>query len=324
MNVVTGLTGPFPRSEALVQATRDLDRGRTTPEAVEALYEQSEGEVLALEQKLGLEPATGGDLRSPDLFRPYAEAWGGLTVGPVVRWFETNTFFRQPILHAPPERQAGNVALRTAIGSDGKARFPKVILPGPYTFGGLLDNRSGETQGALTYRLGRLLSEEAKELRQAGVTTFQFQDPLLVTSPPKGALAEAVVAAYRLFPPAIDGGTSMVWTFFGDGAAAAPLLSRLSVDVVGVDLAETNVTELTPLRPRSALGLGCVDPHTTLVEDPEEIAGVARQAAETTEATTIWLGPGAPLDLLPWEPAAQKLEVLPKAKQRLAGLGGRK
>ena len=27
--------GIYPRSEALVQATRDLDRGRTTPEAVE-------------------------------------------------------------------------------------------------------------------------------------------------------------------------------------------------------------------------------------------------------------------------------------------------
>src|SRR5215469_2487723 len=112
MIVHTSLTGPFPRSEALVTATRDLDRGRTSAEAVEELYQASEREVLELEQRLTLDVVTGGYLRWADLFRPFAETWRGFTVGPVTRWFETNTFYRQPILHAPPERVPGAIAAR--------------------------------------------------------------------------------------------------------------------------------------------------------------------------------------------------------------------
>ncbi|MCI4361292.1 MAG: hypothetical protein L3J91_06265, partial [Thermoplasmata archaeon] len=75
--VRTSLTGPFPRSEALVQATRDLDRGRTTPDAVEELFDRTEREVVQLEERLGVDFLTGGYLRWADLFRPFAESWGG-------------------------------------------------------------------------------------------------------------------------------------------------------------------------------------------------------------------------------------------------------
>ncbi|HUI38983.1 MAG TPA: hypothetical protein VLY85_05065, partial [Thermoplasmata archaeon] len=112
MEVRTALTGPFPRSEALVAATRDLDRGRTTAEAVAALYDAAESEVARLEEQLGLDVRSGGYLDWADLFRPFSESWRGFTVGPVTRWFETNTFYRQPILHAPPERVEGAIARR--------------------------------------------------------------------------------------------------------------------------------------------------------------------------------------------------------------------
>src|SRR5208282_1060144 len=82
MIVRTGLTGAFPRSEALVTATRDLDRGRTSAEAVEELFAKTEEEVVALEHRLGFDDRTAGYLRWPDLFRPFAETWEGFAAGP--------------------------------------------------------------------------------------------------------------------------------------------------------------------------------------------------------------------------------------------------
>jgi 5-methyltetrahydropteroyltriglutamate--homocysteine methyltransferase len=318
MNVTTSLTGPFPRPEALVAATRDLDRGRTSVEAVDELYDRTEGEVVALEERLGLDPMTGGYLRWADLFRPFAETWSGFTVGPVTRWFETNTFFRQPILNAPPERVAGAIAGRLPKVPRTKGpRRAKVILPGPYTFAHLLDNRSGETPEALTHRLGRLLAEEVRELRGIGYTTFQFQEPLLVVEPPTGARAESVVAAYQALQPALDGGSSIVWTYFGDAARCAELLARLPVNAIGIDLAETEVKNLPKLGDRRGIGLGCLDPRTTLIEDPTDVAQVVRTVLQRLNPLHVTLGPGAPLDLLPWEPATRKLHVLPAARQIL-------
>lgn len=318
MIVDAGLTGFFPRSEELIQATRDLDRGRLAPEAVESLTRRTEGEIAALEMKLGLEPITAGSLRWADIFRPIAESWGGFRVGPVTRWFETNTFFRQPILERPPERTAGAIG-RWLPGATGAAPAgrSKVLLPGPYTLGGLLDNRSGETAEALIHRLGRLLAEEVADLSRQGYVAFQFQEPLVVVRPPSGPAAESVVAAYRAIVGAAPSATTTVWTFFADATPALPLLTRLKVSIVGIDLAETDPAGLPYLPLGAGLGIGCVDPRTTLGEDPETIAALTRVAAERLDPTRLFLGPGGPLDLLPYGPAARKVGVLPLAQAAL-------
>jgi 5-methyltetrahydropteroyltriglutamate--homocysteine methyltransferase len=322
VEVTTQLTGPFPRSEALVSATRDLDRGRTSLEAVEELYRSTEDEVFGIERRLGLSPSTGGYLRWADLFRPLTETWTGFTVGPVTRWFETNTFYRQPILTAPPERAPGALDrwLPRAPKGDNGARA-KVILPGPFTFARMLDNRSGETPEALTHRLGRLLAEEVRSLRARGYATLQFQEPLLVVEPPTGAAAESVVAAYEALKPALEGAQSIVWTFFGDAAPAASVLRRLPVSVVGFDLAETDLEKLPSLGEHRGVGLGCIDPRTTLIEDPGELVHLAKQIMTKLRPSSLLLGPGAGLDLLPWEPATRKLHTLPAARQLLVTEG---
>jgi 5-methyltetrahydropteroyltriglutamate--homocysteine methyltransferase len=322
MIVHTGLTGPFPRSEVLVAATRDLDRGRTTPEAVEDLFAGAERDVVQLEERLGVDTVTAGYLRTADLFRPIAETWEGFAVGPLNRWFETNTFYRQPILHAPPGRVPGAVLARLPPALRASPDRARVILPGPYTFAGLLDNRSGEADTALVHRLGRLLGEEVTELRGAGFRTFQFTDPLLVVRPPEGPRAEAVVAGYSAIAAAGNGGTSIVWTYGGDAIPALPLLERLPVSVVGIDLAETDAEQLPERKGGPGLGLGVVDPRTTLAEDPIEVARIVRLVNARRHPPSLWLGPGGPLDLMPWEPATRKLHVLPAARQAL-GEGGR-
>ncbi|MCI4348477.1 MAG: hypothetical protein L3J97_07675 [Thermoplasmata archaeon] len=322
MQTVTSLTGAFPRSEALVEATRDLDRGRTTAEAVQELFAQGEADVARIEDRLGLEPRSGGYLRWQDLFRPFAETWEGFTVGPLTRWFETNQFFRQPILHAPPARVPGAIAAWLPPTAAGAPHPRKAILPGPYTFSGLVDNRSGETAEALTHRLGRLLGEELHELRAAGYTAFQFQEPLLVTHPPEGARAEAVVAAYKAIGAAANGGTTAVWTYFADARPAWPLLTRLAVSLVGIDLSETDALELPAASERRGLGLGVIDPRTSLVEDPAEVVRLARAIVDRHRPTTLWVGSGAPVDLLPWESATRKLHGLPAVRQGLESTDG--
>ncbi len=325
MEIRITLTGPFPRSEELVRATRDLDRGRQSPEAVEEIYARTEIEVVDLERRLGTDRCTAGYLRWADLFRPIAESWGGFAVGPITRWFETNTFYRQPILHAPPERTPGAIASRLPLPLRGEgAARALVILPGPYTLAGLLDNRSGEAPQALTHRLGRLLAEEVRELRGLGYRSFEWAEPLLVTRTPTGPSAESTVESYRAIHDAAGDSTSIVWTYFGDAAPAVSVLARLPVSVIGVDLAETDPASFEiDLRGR-ALGLGVIDPRTTLSEDPGEIVRIVRRLQEQGSPREVWLGNGAPLDLLPAEPAAKKLHVLAAARTALTPANGRR
>lgn len=323
MTVHTALSGPFPRSEALVAATRDLERGRTTPEALEGLFAQTEKEVFGLEAQLGVDAFTAGYLRWQDIFRPISESWSGFSVGPVTRMFETNTFFRQPILDGPPERTPGAVAARLPLPLRGSGKDrAKIALPGPYTLAQVLDNRSGDTTEGLIHRLGRLLGEEVRELRGLGYSHFQFQEPSLVVDPPTGPRAESVLAAYRAIEAHATGATTIVWTYFGDAVPAHDLLDRLPVSVIGVDLSETDYERLGRFGGAKALGLGIIDSRTTLAEDPAEVARIVRGLQERLAPSAIWLGPGGPLDLLPAEAAARKLRVLPATREALAKNGG--
>ena len=88
------LTGIYPM--ALVQATRDLDRGRTTPEAVEEQVERDQAALVRAQEEAGLDLLADGMLRWQDLFRPLLEASEGLDPGALTRFLDTNTFYRAP------------------------------------------------------------------------------------------------------------------------------------------------------------------------------------------------------------------------------------
>ncbi len=321
-SVYAGLTSPFPRSERLVAATRDLDRRRTTPELVEKAYAEAENELVTLEERL-FTNVTGGYLRWNDMFRPIAETWTGFSVGPLTRWLETNTFFRQPVLSALPGRTPGAIAARLPPPLAARAPAARVILPGPYTLAKVLENRSGASDAEVLRTLGRLFAEEVRELSGLGFRVFQFSDPILVTQPPEGPVRDGVLTAYASIADSNPSATTVVWTFGAPAGPAFPLLDQLPVSVVGIDLTDTEPETLRPGPVRLGLGLGIVDPRTTLPEALGETVEVVREALHRRPSSSVWLGPGAPFDLLPARPAEQKLLRLADVRHALLREGMR-
>ena len=88
--------GIYARSEELVQATRDLDRGRATEEAVAAQQDADLRAFLYAQREAGLDYFSDGLLNWQDIFRPFDAAAEGLRPGPLTRFLNTNTFYRAP------------------------------------------------------------------------------------------------------------------------------------------------------------------------------------------------------------------------------------
>ena len=63
MDVTAYQHGIYPRSEALVQATRDVERGRTTPEAVDTVFEEERAAFLEVQREAKLDYLSDGLLR---------------------------------------------------------------------------------------------------------------------------------------------------------------------------------------------------------------------------------------------------------------------
>src|SRR5215211_703199 len=83
--------GIYARSEKLVQATRDLDRGRTTEEAAEEQRLADLRAFIEAQREAGLDYFSDGLLNWQDIFRPFDEsAAEGLHPGALTRFLNTN------------------------------------------------------------------------------------------------------------------------------------------------------------------------------------------------------------------------------------------
>ena len=307
-----GLTGPFPRPEALVRATRDLDRGRISAAEGAAAFAAAEAEVLRLEGSLGFDVRTGGALRWPDLFRPFVEGWRGVEAGALTRFFETNTFYRQPVLRERPGAPGGQLARWGLPPPPGR-----LFLPGPYSFAGLSEVAYRPAEGgSVVEDLADGLARELASLGADAPAEVEFLEPLLVVRPPPVDRRPAVVRAYARLAGALPGVRSTVWTYLGDAGPVLPLLAQLPVGGVGFDVFETEWDGPVSLGDRT-LGLGCLDPTTSLAEDPGELRPRLEAAVGAFRPRTVWLGPNPPFDLLPFGPAAEKLALLPSLRTEL-------
>ncbi len=303
----TYLTGIFPRSEKLIAATRGLDRRRVSEEEVEQVLRKDVEGVVRLQEEAGVACYSDGLLNWQDIFRPLVEAWEGLSLGGLMRWFDNNTFFRQPIISGDP--QPGFIPekyMKTGLLPDGRAW--KAVLPGPYTFADLAEDHHFSRPEELVVALAECLARASEGLRGLGFTHLQFTEPSLVINPPSDGLWQAVSDAYELLRG--KGQEISLQLFFGPAASLLPQILDLPVDVIGLDLYEEDLGQLAGLDFDKALACGCVDARNSLLESPDSVVDLAGRVLDTLSPVDLILCPNADLELLPRRVAEEKVRVL--------------
>ena len=291
--------GIYPRSEALVQATRDLDRGRTTQEAVDEQLERDLRELVRLQQEAGLDPLADGMLRWQDLWRPLAEAADGLEARPLVRFLDTNTFYRAILVHAEPQ-------LREPLPPPSlpDARWLGT-LPSPLSF-------SRATAGAVPPAvLARSVLAPQLEAWAAGGCALVVLDEPFLALDPRGIdeLADALealprpVSLYLRLP-------------FADAGPLLPRLSELAVDGLGIDFYATSLGAV-PADFGKTIVAGVVDVRSSRPEDPDDVARFVDALMERRPAG-IALAPNGDLQFVAEPIAREKLTTLGRAAAALA------
>ena len=284
--------GIYPRSEALVQATRDLDRGRTTPEAVDEQVERDLAEVVSAQQAAGLDLLADGMLRWQDHFRPLLEAADGLETGALTRFLDTNTFYRAP------KATSATPKLSRSLDEGYVAQLPArrlVTLPSPY---------------ALAHGTGIPPTVLAEGVLKPALEGLDAE--LVVLAEPFFArdvdakledLAEALAA--------LTGGPKLaLWLEFGDAKRALEEgAADLPVEGLGIDFYATHLEDLPDGFDKLLLA-GVVDARSSVLEEPREIAAFV----ERLDVERIALVPNGDLQYVSQPFAQEKLARLGKAK----------
>jgi len=288
--------GIYPRSEALVQATRDLDRGRTTPEAVADQVAQDRDALVSVQQQAGIDLLADGMLTWQDTFRPLVEGSEGLETGALTGFLDTNTFYRAP------NATSASPHLRAPLGAEYVAPLPGprlVTLPSPFALSlGTGISVKTVAEGVLKPALDGLGDVELVVLSEPFLS--REDDPSLADL----AEALAVLAA---------GPKLALWLTFG---SASRLLREgiadLPVDGIGIDFYATPATDLPDGFDKLLLA-GVLDARNSTLEDPREIASFAG-SLRARGVEEIALVPNGDLQYVSEAIAREKLGRLGAAK----------
>jgi 5-methyltetrahydropteroyltriglutamate--homocysteine methyltransferase len=288
--------GIYPRSEALVQATRDLDRGRTTQEAVDEQVRSDLEELVAVQQQAGLDLLTDGMLRWQDLFRPLLEASEGLETGALTRFLDTNTFYRAP--------SAGGTTPRLPAPLDERYVTPVaeprlVTLPSPFAL----------AHG--TELEPRLLAENVLKPALAEVEA----ELVVLAEPFLGREQDVELEPLAEALETLRGGPKLALqlTFCDARTALERGLAELPVDAIGVDFYLTHLDDV-PKGIEKLVLAGIVDARASTLEEPRELAAFAERLRNDRELADVALVPNGDLHFVSERIAREKLLRLGKAK----------
>jgi 5-methyltetrahydropteroyltriglutamate--homocysteine methyltransferase len=302
--------GIYPRSEAVVAATRGLERKRTTPEEVRDRFREDEEDIIRVQKQAGLDFFSDGLLRWQDIFRPLVEASRGMEARTLVRWFDNNSFYRAPEISDSPALE-GELpeAFQEAVGLP----EPRVAtLPSPYLF-----SRAAHTKGdrnELMLDLARnVLRPVVDALRGQGYRVIHLQEPWLGYFGLEPGADQALAEALQEIREGAGGAAEIVLhVYFGDAGPHAGFLRSLPVDAVGIDFVATDLDSLGTGWEVGILA-GCLDGRSSLVESLEDTAAFARRVAEKLQPPALYLSSNCELEFLPRDVARQKVLRLGEA-----------
>ncbi len=310
--------GIYPRSENVVAATRGLDRGRTSPEEVDAAFAADREDLIAAQREAGLDYVSDGLLRWQDIFRPLVGLSGGLDARTLVRWFDNNTFFRAPEV-------TGDLTLAGAIPQeledDADIPEPRVAtLPSPYLFSRAAQF-DGDRNALMLALAGEVLRPVAEALAGRGYRLIHLQEPWLAYHGIEAGDWDDLEKALTGIGEVTGDAALVLHVYFGDAGPHVDRLRRLPVDAVGIDFVQTDPGSLGS-NWEVGLVAGCLDGRSSPIESDKGTADFVQRVAETLQPPAVYLSSNCELEYLPRDVARQKVlrlgEVSARLKERLA------
>ncbi len=321
--MITTVVGNFPKvaesgfGTKLISAINRWQRKELSDAELEGVFQEITKAVMAEYEQAGIDVLTDGQIRWEDLVTPLAKKIEGFEINGLERWFDNNVYYRRPILHKAPVRRGPILVDEYRSAKGCSAKPVKAVLPGPYTFVKLSEDRYYKNEQRFMRKIAELLGEEATALERAGASIIQFDEPALgFGKPPIKPVLEALAIATRGLKA-----TTALYLYFGHLNGLLEPLQTSSVDILGVDVVSDPkaVGAVRRAKWTKQLALGCVDARNTKLESVTELHALFDVVAKRIPLDRVCANPNCGLEFLPYEQAVQKLRRLVEAVQTYRG-----
>jgi len=327
MKIETTLSGSFPKlplepGAPNVRVIRNrMDQGKAGEKDLAEATRETTRRIVALQESAGVDIPMGGQVAWDDAQTYFARGVTGFTIAGLIRYLDTNTYYRQPEITGPVS-WTRPVTVESYRMAQGMAHRPlKAFLPGPYSlYRFSRDLHYKDPKDALA-KVAEAVAREAKALEDQGAEWIHFEEPWLGR-----ARSEDQALVTAALTPLFRGrkAKTVLHVPFRSPAAVFGAIRDLPWTVLGLDLVESpEAWQLLAKVPAGrTVGLGLVDARNTRLEDPARVAKEVERARSERPDLGWQLCTTASLEYLPVDRAAMKVARLTEAARLASGNGG--
>ncbi|ARF54062.1 5-methyltetrahydropteroyltriglutamate--homocysteine S-methyltransferase [Streptomyces gilvosporeus] len=323
----TTTIGSFPQTTELRTARADLRAGRIDTAGYEERIKDEIREVLAFQEKAGIDVLVHGEPERNDMVQYFAEQLTGY-LATQHGWVQSygTRYVRPPVLAGDISRPEPMTVRWTTYAQSLTERPVKGMLTGPVTMLAWSFVRDDQPLGDTARQVALALRDEVDDLEAAGTSVIQVDEPALRETLPLRAADHAAyldwaTEAFRLTTggvrPETQIHTHMCYAEFGDIVQA---IDDLDADVISLEAARSHMQVARELAwhgyPREA-GPGVYDIHSPRVPGAEEAAALLRTGLEAIPAERLWVNPDCGLKTRGWPETRASLENLVTAAREI-------
>ncbi|MFD6044522.1 5-methyltetrahydropteroyltriglutamate--homocysteine S-methyltransferase [Streptomyces koyangensis] len=316
----TTTIGSFPQTGEVRAARAGLRAGRIDAAGYEERIAAEIAEVIAFQEKAGIEVLVHGEAERNDMVQYFAEQLTGY-LATRHGWVQSygTRYVRPPVLAGDISRPAPMTVGWTTYAQSLTERPVKGMLTGPVTMLAWSFVRDDQPLGETAAQVALALRDEVADLEAAGTAVIQVDEPALRETLPlratdRPAYLEWATRAFRLTTGGVASATQihthMCYAEFGDIVRA---IDDLDADVISLEAARSHMEVAHELAahgyPREA-GPGVYDIHSPRVPGAEEAAALLREGLAAIPAERLWVNPDCGLKTRGWPETRASLENL--------------
>ncbi|MFD5764767.1 5-methyltetrahydropteroyltriglutamate--homocysteine S-methyltransferase [Streptomyces sp. NPDC127049] len=316
----TTTIGSFPQTDELRVARADLRAGRIDAAGYDERIENEIREVIAFQEKTGIDVLVHGEPERNDMVQYFAEQLDGY-LATQHGWVQSygTRYVRPPVLAGDISRPTPMTVRWTTYAQAQTAKPVKGMLTGPVTMLAWSFVRDDQPLGETARQVALALRDEVNDLEAAGTSVIQVDEPALRETLPlraedHAAYLDWATESFRLSTSGVRPDTQihthMCYAEFGDIVQA---IDDLDADVISLEATRSHMQVAGELAehgyPREA-GPGVWDIHSPRVPSAEEAAKLLRTGLEAIPAERLWVNPDCGLKTRGWTETRASLENL--------------
>ncbi len=300
------IAGIYPRNAKLIESTRLYDK------TLKQQFKKEKSRLLKIQSDNKLDFISDPLIDWDDNLRPFTNSLRGIERGPLTRYYENNTFYRQPIIKSKIGT-SGNI-LKNSICFDlfNKKSKVKIDILDPFTFYDLSANEFYKSEEEAVNAFAGIIKKELISIKN-NVKLIQFNAPSLARVVERDRL-NMVKKAIENIVRGIDTKTCLnLWG--SDISNTFEEFQEFPTDIIGIDFTSTRVDRFDKIKMKKGLACGLIDAKNTKMEKSADVIRELRNIKNVFNPESISITSSWDFEFIPESFADRKLQIMKQIKE---------